>query len=112
MAKTEETPLKNRTQLGDPVSLKAETSRTSPTEHDRPHASPHTSTGEKKQESLAELAKRKAETNPTQLGDPISLKAETSTREPTEQDRGAKSDEEAVKYDREADQKVKRGSKL
>jgi hypothetical protein len=36
--------------------------------------------------SLKELAKE----NPTQLGDPVSLKAETSDHEPTDQDRGAK----------------------
>lgn len=36
--------------------------------------------------SLKELAKG----NPTQLGDPVSLKAETSDHEPTDQDRGAK----------------------
>lgn len=36
--------------------------------------------------SLKELAKG----NPTQLGDPVSLKAETSDHEPTHQDRGAK----------------------
>jgi hypothetical protein len=36
--------------------------------------------------SLKDLAKR----NPTQLGDPVSLKAETSDHEPTDQDRGAK----------------------
>lgn len=38
-----------------------------------------------KKKSLKELAKG----NPTQLGDPVSLKAETSDTEPTDQDRGA-----------------------
>lgn len=37
--------------------------------------------------SLKELAQK----NPTQIGDPVSLKAETSDTEPTDQDRGAAS---------------------
>ncbi|KAI9706314.1 MAG: hypothetical protein M1820_004890 [Bogoriella megaspora] len=101
MGKDESTPLKNRSQLGDPVSIKAETSKTSPTEHDRPNSVPD------KDLSLKELAEKKMESNPSQLGDPISLKAETSTREPTEEDRGAASDKEAVKYDQEADKKAR-----
>ncbi|KAI4761792.1 hypothetical protein E4T52_05984 [Aureobasidium sp. EXF-3400] len=72
----------NPTQLGDPVSLKAETSSTEPTEKDRPNKSGSGGDGHK---SLKELAKE----NPTQLGDPVSLKAETSNTEPTENDRGA-----------------------
>jgi hypothetical protein len=60
------------------VSLKAETSNTHPTEND---------TGAKKEhKSLKQIAQ---ETNPSQLGDPISLKAETSNTEPTPDDRGA-----------------------
>lgn len=39
----------------------------------------------KGKKTLKELAKG----NPSQLGDPVSLKAETSDTEPTEQDRGA-----------------------
>ncbi|KAG9564432.1 patatin-domain-containing protein, partial [Aureobasidium melanogenum] len=69
----------NPSQLGDPVSLKAETSNTEPTEKDRPNKS---GDGHK---SLKDLAQE----NPTQLGDPVSLKAETSDTEPTENDRGA-----------------------
>jgi hypothetical protein len=71
----------NPTQLGDPVSLKAETSSTEPTEKDRPNKS-KSADGHK---SLKELAEK----NPTMLGDPVSLKAETSDTEPTENDRGA-----------------------
>lgn len=41
--------------------------------------------GKKGKKSLKELAKG----NPSQLGDPVSLKAETSDTEPTDQDRGA-----------------------
>ncbi|KAG9957337.1 patatin-domain-containing protein, partial [Aureobasidium melanogenum] len=69
----------NPSQLGDPVSLKAETSNTEPTEKDRPNKS---GDGHK---SLKDLAQE----NPTQLGDPVSLRAETSDTEPTENDRGA-----------------------
>lgn len=98
-------PLKNRSQLGDPVSLKAETSKTSPTEHDRPNQS------KDRELSLKELAEKKMEMNPTQLGDPVSLKAETSTREPTENDRGAASDKEAVEYDRESDKRASKGGR-
>ena len=39
--------------------------------------------------SLKDLAQDKLEKNPSQLGDPVSLKAETSDSHPTEQDRGA-----------------------
>ena len=46
---------------------------------------PHNSQASGKK-SLKEVAKG----NPTQLGDPVSLKAETSDHEPTDQDRGAK----------------------
>ncbi|KAL9095694.1 MAG: hypothetical protein Q9165_002126 [Trypethelium subeluteriae] len=99
------TPLKNRSQLGDPVSLKAETSKTSLTEHDRPNDK---QSQQGKEASLKELAQQKIKSNPSQLGDPISLKAETSTREPTEEDRGAASDREAVEYDREADRRAKK----
>ena len=91
--------------LGDPVSLKAEVSDTSPTEHDLGAASEAASEDGlkgagagagasarsagtmKQQKSLKEAAKE----NPTMLGDPVSLKAETSDTEPTENDRGAAS---------------------
>ncbi|KAF1356718.1 hypothetical protein BDV97DRAFT_394610 [Delphinella strobiligena] len=72
----------NASRLGDPVSLKAETSETEPTENDRPNKG-----GQHK--SLKQIAQEKNETNPSMLGDPISLKAETSDSEPTENDRGA-----------------------
>lgn len=137
----------NPTLIGDPVSLKAETSNTEPTDQDRgakstskSSSSSHKSTpapsptegdldsrnnssslknqdlagtggkrlpdhisaapaptegdldgddaqqgGKKGKKSLKELAKG----NPSQLGDPVSLKAETSDTEPTDQDRGA-----------------------
>lgn len=40
--------------------------------------------------SLKQIAEDKMKTNPTQLGDPVSLKAETSNTEPTNDDRGAR----------------------
>ena len=49
---------------------------------------PHNSQASDKK-SLKDVAKE----NPTQLGDPVSLKAETSDHEPTDQDRGAKGEE-------------------
>lgn len=59
-------------------------------------------TKEQPKKSLKELAKE----NPTQLGDPVSLKAETSDHEPTDQDRGAKG------KDGDLAGAPKRGSKL
>lgn len=127
----------NASQLGDPISLKAETSDNSPTPDeagavaDPEAAGPEdTSTkgsggsgsagrkeqaqknvneakktepsggqgGGKEKKSLKEMA----ESNPSMLGDPVSLKNESSESEPTEKDRGAMSNEE----------RQKRGSKL
>ncbi|KAF2207485.1 hypothetical protein CERZMDRAFT_102382 [Cercospora zeae-maydis SCOH1-5] len=129
----------NPTQIGDPVSLKAETSDTEPTDQDRgarADKGKHSSsaalsptegdldggkngpqlknqdlagTGGKKLnvssapaptegdmdsneggKSLKDIAQQKINKgNPSQLGDPVSLKAETSNTEPTDQDRGA-----------------------
>jgi hypothetical protein len=80
-SKAEASLKKNPSALGDPVSLKAETSETEPTKDDRP--STGAATGEKT--TLKEMA----QTNPTMLGDPVSLKAETSDTDPTPDDRGA-----------------------
>ncbi|MCJ1476188.1 hypothetical protein MMC13_004853 [Lambiella insularis] len=85
--------LANPSQLGDPVSLKAESADSQPTDQDRGAQSPSSdsksgsTTGNRPSKSLKELAKE----NPTQLGDPVSLKAETADSEPTDQDRGASS---------------------
>jgi len=82
----------NPSVLGDPVSLKAEKSDTQPTQKDMPNKAEAekerkrtggTSEGKK---SLAEAAM----SNPTLLGDPVSLKAEKSSSQPTEQDRGTR----------------------
>jgi hypothetical protein len=93
----------NPTALGDPVSLKAEKSDTSPTEQDRPNKStrgiesdkpnqnqsaqnPTLQPSGKHNESLKEVAKKnlgQAEKgNRSMIGDPVSLKAETSDRDP------------------------------
>ncbi|KAI4123042.1 MAG: hypothetical protein LQ347_006297 [Umbilicaria vellea] len=89
-----ELAMENPTLLGDPVSLKAETADSSPTDQDRgassgaerPRDDEHSSnTGSSKKKSLKELAMA----NPTLLGDPVSLKAEAADSSPTDQDRGA-----------------------
>lgn len=106
-----ETNKTNPSQLGDPVSLKAETSSTSPTHQDRGASSPASPTNHIKkiapsppegdtdgqgvkvgdgQKTLRQRAMDKLQENPSQLGDPISLKAETADLEPTENDRGAR----------------------
>lgn len=78
---------KNRSQLGDPVSLKSETSDSQPTKDDISTERKNDKTSNGKKETLAE----KAIKNPTALGDPVSLKAEQSKRIPTEEEKGAKS---------------------
>ena len=76
---------KNPSQLGDPVSLKAEAADSKPTPDD---------TGAKSDENNGKTLKQKAEeklkNNPSALGDPVSLKAETSDTEVTADDRGAR----------------------
>ncbi|MCJ1436654.1 hypothetical protein MMC27_006035 [Xylographa pallens] len=97
--KLKDLALANPTQLGDPVSLKAEAADSEPTDQDRgARSSPSTGGSGSRSEpsdpqplkSLKQLAKE----NPTQLGDPVSLKAETADSEPTEHDRGARSPSE------------------
>ncbi|MCJ1397534.1 Acyl-CoA dehydrogenase member 10 [Xylographa trunciseda] len=87
----------NQTQLGDPVSLKAETADSEPTEQDRGAGSPSSQTdstsslGKPSQSQQRKSLKDLATENPSQLGDPVSLKAETADSSPTDQDRGANS---------------------
>ncbi|KAE9367034.1 hypothetical protein N431DRAFT_445717 [Stipitochalara longipes BDJ] len=105
-----ETNKTNPSQLGDPISLKSETSDNSPTNQDRGASSssqsnntksninnvaPSPTEGDGKQrgeghKTLRQKAMDKLEENPSQLGDPVSLKAEKADSEPTENDRGAK----------------------
>ncbi|MCJ1392306.1 hypothetical protein MMC18_005173 [Xylographa bjoerkii] len=92
----------NPTQLGDPVSLKAETANSQPTEHDCGPSSPSLRT-----DSASSLGKPPRTQQPkrlndlaienfSQLGDPVSLKVETANSEPTDQDRGAKSRKSSI----------------
>ncbi|KAK4560380.1 hypothetical protein LTR86_005576 [Recurvomyces mirabilis] len=83
-------------QLGDPVSLKAETSSTQPTDQDKPNEASSKSGGG---QTLKEKAEQKLKSNPSALGDPISLKAETSDTEPTPDDRGARGTSKTGKND-------------
>lgn len=71
----------NPSQLGDPVSLKAETSNTSPTDQDLGARSGSASNA-KPTSSLSDAAKK------TMLGDPVSLKAETADKDPVDHDNG------------------------
>ncbi|KAI4869775.1 hypothetical protein F4820DRAFT_405900 [Hypoxylon rubiginosum] len=100
-------PDANPSQLGDPISLKAEQSDNIPTEEEKgahgssqPHSNNKNKTSKKDEngkrngghESLREKAMKKLhgpDANTSQLGDPISLKAETSDTIPTESEEGA-----------------------
>jgi len=83
--KAEQSLKNNPSALGDPVSLKAETSSRAPAESEEgaPKATNDTNASQTQ--------------NPSQLGDQVSLKAETSDSEPTEQDRGALKDKRSSK---------------
>ncbi|KAI0448880.1 hypothetical protein F5B21DRAFT_87097 [Xylaria acuta] len=102
-------PDANPSQLGDPISIKAETSDTVPTDEEdgaRPSSSPSSSPRSSNPQStggetLREKAAKKLngpDANPSQLGDPTSLKNETSSGVPVDSERGARS-EEVVKRD-------------
>ncbi|KAI1384298.1 uncharacterized protein F4822DRAFT_65558 [Hypoxylon trugodes] len=96
-------PGANPSQLGDPISVKAEQSDNVPTEGEKGAGTSHgnnevrnkndnTKKGNNDDESLREKAAKKLhgpEANPSQLGDPISLKAETSDNIPAEREEGA-----------------------
>ncbi|KAF9875000.1 hypothetical protein CkaCkLH20_07694 [Colletotrichum karsti] len=93
----------NPSQLGDPVSLKAEVSKLVPTEGEQGAASSRESSAgptgkgaagaknsdgspvqDHEKKRLKQVAEENMEAgNPSQLGDPVSLKAETSDTEPT-----------------------------
>ncbi|KAK2597790.1 hypothetical protein N8I77_012552 [Diaporthe amygdali] len=96
-------PNANPSQLGDPISLKAEASDIIP-KPDEAGAQSSSSTSSLSQngssstsgsgETLREKAAKKlhgADANPSQLGDPISLKAEQSENVPTPSEEGAHS---------------------
>ncbi|KAG4433380.1 hypothetical protein IFR05_011140 [Cadophora sp. M221] len=100
----------NPSQLGDPISLKAETtshfptpesqgasnSASSSTKEEIKKVAPAPTEGDggrngQGKKTLRQKALDKLQENPSQLGDPVSLKAETADSEPTENDRGAAS---------------------
>lgn len=83
--KAEQKLKNNPSALGDPVSLKAETSSQTPAESEEgaPKAGKDTNASQTQK--------------PSQLGDQVSLKAEKSDSEPTEQDRGALKDKRQSK---------------
>ncbi|OTB01211.1 hypothetical protein M426DRAFT_14654 [Hypoxylon sp. CI-4A] len=96
-------PDANPSQLGDPISLKAEQSDNVPTEGEEgAHSSSDDAENLNRKnrknnknpedESLREKAAKKLhgpDANPSQLGDPISLKAETTDDVPTDREEGA-----------------------
>lgn len=74
----------NASQLGDPVSMKAETSSYVPE-------------GEEGAAKSGKDTNASQDDNAAMLGDQVSLKAESSDSEPTEQDRGALKDKRQSK---------------
>lgn len=99
-AKALHCPNVNPSQLGDPVSLKAEASDSIP-KPDEAGAGNSNSTpasltgaGRRGSETLREKATKKLkgpDANPSQLGDPISLKAEAVDHVPAPSEEGARS---------------------
>ncbi|KAI0799160.1 hypothetical protein GGR55DRAFT_518607 [Xylaria sp. FL0064] len=99
-------PDANPSQLGDPISVKAENSDTVPTKDEAGSSSPSPSSSKPRSsrggETLREKAVKKLngpDANPSQLGDPISLKNETTPGLPVDSERGADKDEKVVKRD-------------
>jgi len=109
-------PDANPNQLGDPISLKAETSDNIGTGDEKgaqsalassPSKSHSTSneggskkSGDREGETLREKATRELngpDANPTQLGDPTSLKSETSPGVPVEREQGVREEEVVVR---------------
>lgn len=96
--KLKDAAMQNPSLLGDPVSLKAEKADSQPTDQDKgagtdvgAHPKPDIKEkGAKKPQGKSKL-KDAAMKNPSLLGDPVSMKAEKSNSEPTDQDRGAQS---------------------
>lgn len=91
-------PDANPSQLGDPVSLKAETSNTNPKpeEAGAGSPSPDKAVSDNRKDKGGETLREKAtknfhgrDANPSQLGDPVSLKAEASDNVPAPSEEGA-----------------------
>lgn len=77
----------NPSQLGDPVSLKAEAADSEPTNQDRGAKGKGGETLKEKMENKIQK-NEKGDQNETMLGDPVSLKAETSKKDPVDHDNG------------------------
>ncbi|EXJ90737.1 hypothetical protein A1O1_03841 [Capronia coronata CBS 617.96] len=81
----------NPTALGDPVSLKAEQSDTSPTQDDQPNKKETRDQNDSGKKSLKDVANEDLNEakkgNRSMLGDPVSLKAETTDEDPVEDDK-------------------------
>ena len=97
-SKLKDAAIKNPSMPGDPVSLKAESADSKPTDEDRgaksdvgAHKKPHQNEKEISQPEGKGKLKDAAMKNPSLLGDPVSLKAPSADSEPTDQDRGAQS---------------------
>ncbi|KAI0158243.1 hypothetical protein GGR57DRAFT_500357 [Xylariaceae sp. FL1272] len=95
-------PNANPSQLGDPISVKAETSDyVPPTEEGesakpQPVSKPATEESSDDKETLREKASKKLHgsgANPSQLGDPISMKNETTDGVPVERESGAEQED-------------------
>lgn len=98
-----ETALSNNpSALGDPISIKGETTAS---EHDLKDSAEQPKDSQRKTDgkSLQQVAQ---ESNPSMLGDPVSLKAETSDSEPTDQDRGALRDGDGQEKKQKKDSKL------
>ena len=96
--KLKDAAVRNPSMLGDHVSLKAEKADSEPTDQDkgaRTQAGVHQKLEEKEKDVSRPEGKGKlkdaAMKNPSLLGDPVSLKAEQSNAEPTDQDKGSQS---------------------
>ena len=90
VAKNLHGPDANPSQLGDPISLKNETSDRLPTEDEKGSQSPSPSAARSKDQggdTLREKAMKKLhgpDANPSMLGDPISMKNESTDNLPAE----------------------------
>ncbi|KAL8791830.1 MAG: hypothetical protein Q9195_005566 [Heterodermia aff. obscurata] len=96
--KLRDAAVRNPSMLGDHVSLKAEKADSEPTDQDKgakTKVGAHQKPEEKEKNASRPEGKGKlkdaAMKNPSRLGDPVSLKAEQSNLEPTDQDKGSQS---------------------
>ena len=97
-SKLKDAAMRNLSQLGDHVSLKAEKADSEPTDQDRgansdsgAHKKPDKHKNQTAQPQGKSKLKDAAMGNPSLLGDPVSLKAENEDSTPTDQEKGARS---------------------